>query len=44
MKIECDKERQQHLKNDTRDTQIIVPLKEMTYNLQFLRWDVHFQS
>lgn len=37
MKIEYDKERQQRLKNNTEDKQIIVSLKEMTYNLQFLR-------
>lgn len=44
MKIEYDKERQQRLKNNTKDTQIILSLKEMPYNLQFLRWDMHFQS
>lgn len=44
MKIEYDKERQQHLKNNTEDKKIIVSLKEMTHNLWFLRWDVHFQS
>lgn len=44
MKIEYDKERQQRLKNNTEDIQIIVSLKEMTYNLWFLWWDEHFQS
>lgn len=44
MKIEYDKERQQCLKNNTEDKQIIVSLEEMTYNVWFVKWDVHFWS
>lgn len=44
MKIEYDKERQQCLKNNTEDKQIIVSFEEMTYNVWFVRWCVHFWS
>lgn len=44
MKIEYDKERQQLLKSNTEDEQIIVSLEEMTYNVWFVRWDVYFWS
>jgi len=44
MKMEYDKERQQCLKNNTEDKQIIVLLEEMTYSIWFVRWDEHFWS